>query len=307
MISVSTNVKDFWDSTDEQEVRLLYGAGFAAEQIVALSKRANYRLDGFLDRDISKHSHYYNGLIIYSPNDVKEKFKDKNIKIFITINDIFGAIRYIEKNLDNVSVYMGPYEYDLCSLNFGIVPLRNKLVKNKDFTIIANTCAGVRTYQLLGLEYQSPFVGIIIKPDEYLKLLQNLEKYLSYKLEFLRYEEWKFPSSYHTLCKLGDIEIKFIGRQDFEKVNNDWNNRVNRINWNNMFIYYENTHFKPSLDFYNKFLEIPYGTKLIMQRNCYLPVPHSINTPDHINIYDMNHLVELWFDLISFINREKEY
>ena len=311
MISISTNTFEFWNNKEENSALFIYGAGIISECIVELVKQANIKIDGFIDRDTNKHSHTFNGYKIYSPEELKSVYKNKNIKIFVAINDTWGAMYYLEKNFDNVKVYLQPIENDGCSdkssINFALAPLRNLCLKRKDFTLVANTCAGSRIYQMLNCEYESPFVAVIIKPDEYLKLCQNLKQYLSYPLEFIRYEEWMLTNKYHTLCKLGDIEIKFIGRQDFEKCKQDWINRVKRVNYDNLFFIYENTHYRPSIDFYDKFLEIPLGTKLILQRDVHLNCKHSISTVDYANLFNPTLIIEKWFRLTDFLNHDIEY
>ena len=308
MILLSTDVKEFWNNNQENTISLIYGVGVAAEFIIEMAEKALVKIDGFMDRDEQKHNHYFNGYNIYSPKTVNEKFKNNKVKIFVSINDTWGAMKYLETNLDIVAeVYLSPYEDNGCSINFGIAPLRNKLLKDKNFTLVANTCAASRIYQITGCEYMTPFVAIIIKPDDYLKICQNLKEYLNKELEFIRYEEWMLVGKYHTLCKLGDIEIKFIGRTDFEKVKTDWETRIKRMNYDNLFLIYENTHYRPSIDFYNKFLEIPYGKKLILQRDVHLFVKNSISTVDYANLFNPGFIIEKWFNLTGFLNHEVEY
>ena len=292
----------------------LYGAGVISECIVELVKQANIKIDGFIDRDVNKQSHYFNGYKIYSPEDIKNNFKDKKIKVYITINNTWSATNFLEQNFNNIEVYMPPIEdasvvgvQDEPSINKGLAPLRNLCLKRKDFTLIANTCAASRIYQMCDCEYETPCVAVIIKPDEYLKLCQKLKEYLKYELKFVRYEEWFLTNKYHTLCKLGDVEIKFIGRHDFEKCKNDWDNRVERINYENLFLIYENTHYRPTIDFYEKFLEIPYGTKLILQRDVHLSVKHTICTVDYANLFNPSFVIEKWFRLTDFLNHDAVY
>src|SRR5215216_531302 len=57
-------------------------------------------------------------------------------------------------------------------------------VKNRDFTIISNDCFGGMAYEELGLRYESPFVGLFILPEDYIRLLRNLKTWCTQPIRF---------------------------------------------------------------------------------------------------------------------------
>lgn len=48
---------------------------------------------------------------------------------------------------------------------------RNSKLKSKDFSIISNNCFAGIVYQHLGLQYNTPTIGLYFYPDEYIKFL----------------------------------------------------------------------------------------------------------------------------------------
>ena len=306
MINLSTNCNEFFENS-ENDLLMIYSAGTNAEIIVDLPKKANIQIECVIDNDIKKSNHFFNGIKILAPNDVENLYKNNKKKILVTSNRLLSCIHTIESNITNVSVYIPKQEVDLESFNAAIAPLRHKLLKTEDFTIIANTCDGTRIYQLLNCSYNTPFIGNIIKPNDFYKLCSNLKYYMKQELKFVRIEEWMYPNKPYVLCTLGDIEIKFISRVDFDDIKQKWDERVKRINYDNLFFIWEDFHYETSYDIYEKFLNIPYGKKLILQRGKQISgLKHSIYDPDK-SLFSPGYLVEKWFNLIGFINNEVEY
>ena len=93
------------------------------------------------------------------------------------IDDIFGAITTLEHFLDKAEVYIPNISVIGGSINTALAPVRNKLIKDKNITVIGNTCAAARIYHFTDIEYKSPFMSVIIKPEDYVKICTNLEKY----------------------------------------------------------------------------------------------------------------------------------
>ena len=118
-----------------------------------------------------------------------------------------------------------------------------KTLRNKDFTLISNDCWGGELYQYFDLAYSTPFVGLYVMAPCYLKLLKNPKYYLGLSLSFAKvskYEEveltrekgaHKFP-----VGVLDDIEIQFMHYKSEEEAKAKWERRVNRINWDNIFV-----------------------------------------------------------------------
>ena len=75
MISISTNVKDFWCNKDSASLLFLYGAGTNAEAAVELINKAGIKIEGFIDSNRAKEFHYFNKYQIFTPEYIKNTYK----------------------------------------------------------------------------------------------------------------------------------------------------------------------------------------------------------------------------------------
>lgn len=110
---------------------------------------------------------------------------------------------------------------------------REKL-KNKTFSIISDNCWGGQIYQELGIQYNTPFVGLFVYSPDYLKLLENLEYYLNLDLKFTN--ESKYGKFTYPIGMLEDIEIHFLHYSSESDAYEKWTKRKKRINFNNLFV-----------------------------------------------------------------------
>lgn len=126
-----------------------------------------------------------------------------------------------------------------------ISKIRNKNLKNKNFTIISNNCWGGWVYRRFGLAYLSPTIGLFIMPKDYLKFINNLKYYLfECDLSFIdpqcsRYKDTlqKNPLfGKYPIGKLDDIEICFLHYKDEKEAKEKWNRRTSRVNLDNLII-----------------------------------------------------------------------
>lgn len=110
-------------------------------------------------------------------------------------------------------------------------------LKNTKFCIIANNCLGSRIYQTLGRQYNTPFVGLLIRPPCFAKLAANFETYMAKELRFTK--ESKYPHHRNArrtnkpcpIGQLGDIEIQFIHYSSEEEAAKKWHRRKARIDY----------------------------------------------------------------------------
>ena len=109
-------------------------------------------------------------------------------------------------------------------------------LKNKNFSIISDDCWGGEIYKELQLPFQTPFVGVYINPEDYLKLLINLKDYLKEELIFVK-SDLIAPGKKNVfpIAMLKDVKINFMHYEDDIEAYEKWNRRVSRINWDNLF------------------------------------------------------------------------
>lgn len=109
-----------------------------------------------------------------------------------------------------------------------------KNIKNKDCSIISMNCVGGVVSHELGLRFNSPTVNLWFKPGDYIKFLNDLEYYLfecEIEIDKQYTEEYRYP-----VGKLDDIRIYFTHYKSFEYAKQKWNERLKRLNLDNIYI-----------------------------------------------------------------------
>lgn len=191
----------------------------------------------------------------------------------------------------------------------------NELIKNYNITIIANDRWGEMMYKYLGLMCQTPLIGTQILPTCYLKLLKNLRSYLESPLVFVEQSRYKLVNQAKQKQNFligvlkDEVEIQFPTAQDPSEVLANWNKRVTRINWDNLFIVYHDRHRtspEESIKFVAEFekLKFPYQVGFYHQE--YPEFNSAIFLPQAIS-YD----AKIWrnysqyFDVIAWFNQKQ--
>lgn len=173
---------------------------------------------------------------------------------------------------------------------------RRKL-KYTDFTIISNNCwAATSIYQPFGLKYNTPTVGLFIMDEDYIRMLENLEYYLSSSLKFITPSESKYYTkisdngskevTYPIALLGGDVEIHFLHYHSEEEAKTKWSRRCSRVNFNHLIV-------KMSLrdSGYNKdemctrFLRLKYSNKI-----CFVPDTVKVKSPALISTPELTRL-----------------
>ena len=104
-------------------------------------------------------------------------------------------------------------------------------LNNNDFSIIASNCNGTFLLHDLGMKFNSPFVNLWMKPDDFIKFLQNIQYYLECELSFV-----EVPDISYAVGLLDDVRIYFQHYSTKDDAKRKWVARSNRINFNNLFI-----------------------------------------------------------------------
>lgn len=103
-------------------------------------------------------------------------------------------------------------------------------LRNDNFSIITNTCIGGIMYHKLGKKFQSPTINLWFHDEDFFKMVHNLDYYFAQPLQFVKIGE-NYPTAY-----LGDIMIYFNHYHTEEEAAAKWNERVKRINKDNLFL-----------------------------------------------------------------------
>lgn len=103
-------------------------------------------------------------------------------------------------------------------------------IGDRGFALVSNNCWGNEAYSSLGRPYNTPFVGLFLFPECYLKLLRNLENYLTKKLVLTNFSRYfDTPRDYPVGHLDESIEIHFLHYRSEEEAMQKWERRSLRL------------------------------------------------------------------------------
>lgn len=108
-------------------------------------------------------------------------------------------------------------------------------IKESKLSIVSNNCWGGIVYNTLGLECISPFKNLFFTGEDYIKVLSDLEHYLSMNPEAAGWDDLYEDKKYPVLA-LGDVMLRCNHMKDHEEALKQWNTRRKRFNPNNIFV-----------------------------------------------------------------------
>jgi uncharacterized protein (DUF1919 family) len=170
-----------------------------------------------------------------------------------------------------------------------IIKKELEIIKDKNFVIISDNCWGAEVYQWYRRPYNSPFVGLGIYGDCYLKLLSDFDFYMGLELKFKPQTETKYPyickDSYYPMGLLGDIEIHFVHYSTEEDAKNKWERRTKRmleVTDKNDFFFKICDNWEAEIQHFKQFHELPFKNKV-----SFIPDNKKhFDNPAHIAVYE---------------------
>ena len=180
-----------------------------------------------------------------------------------------------------------------------------KAYQNLTFHIISNNCWGSQIYPFLGKPYLTPFVGLFFSPDDYIKLLENLDEILSIDPVFG--EPGQLDDRHYPVGILaGEITVHYLHYVDESDALEKWKRRLSRLS------------LKPE-GLVIKFDDHDGGTQSLFQRFHQLPFPKKISfskekmnfsnnyriRDEHLDLdgYQFFRVVEQYFDFFYFVTK----
>ena len=136
-------------------------------------------------------------------------------------------------------------------------------------SIIAISCWGGYSYHALGMEFASPFINMYVRPDDYIKLLNNFCYYIKQPLRFGRMHYDIFMKKEHPVALLDDVELYLNHYDNMEEAEEKWSNRIERMNMDNLFA----MMYTKDQIVLEKFDQIPFDKKV-----CFVPFKSSLQS-----------------------------
>lgn len=188
------------------------------------------------------------------------------------------------------------------------------LMEGVNFVIISNSCWGGAIYQWLKKPYNTPFVGLGIEPNDYLKLLSKFDYYMEFPLKFQTPVESINNENNYPIGFINDIKIHFTHYKTEEEAKEKWTKRTKRMleltNKDQYFFMISDSR-KATKNHFKEFHELPYRNKISFTiydySDLHLENHHKVNERDkkiknHIpNAVKLFKITFLYLDLFQWI------
>ena len=162
---------------------------------------------------------------------------------------------------------------------------KSKLI-NKSPSVIASNCNGALILHDLGLRFNSPFVNLWIKPKDYIKMLNDLERYLNAEFEEIHEEGTNYP-----IGRLLDINVYFQHYESFKEAVDTWNERKKRIDFDNLFILFTDRD-GCTIDDLKAFDRLQFENKIVFTNRAYPEIKSSFYIKGFEKMESVGHCFE---------------
>lgn len=180
--------------------------------------------------------------------------------------------------------------------NFCLKSQRQKLT-NKNFSVIASNCNGGCILHDLNVKFNSPFVNLWIKPKDFIKMLKNLQHYMSCELSFIQEKGIDYP-----VGVLDDVLVYFQHYKTEQEAQSKWESRVKRIDYSNLFVMFTDRDGCTESDL-KDFDQLPYKNKVV-----FVHKPHpEINSAFYIKGFEKEESVGICSRYRSLCSLKKYY
>ena len=185
----------------------------------------------------------------------------------------------------------------------GINARNRKKLNNEKITLIASNCNGCLMLHDLGVKFQSPFVNLFIRAEDFLRLLQNFDYYMSLELDFPENQTLEYPVAY-----LGDIRLDCVHYATKEEVVEKWNVRKARMDMSNCFIMFTDRD-GCSEEHLRAFDALPFERKVVFTHKPYPKIQSACYSPGFEKqgcVGNLNHyrgwFGEKYFDTFDYVS-----
>lgn len=104
--------------------------------------------------------------------------------------------------------------------------IRKNQIK-KQICIVTNNCYGTKYYHKNKLQYNSPFIGLFLYSECFIKLLENFKQYM--RIKPIKCTKSKYGDKKYPVLKIKDIEVHCIHDKDITETIEKWERRKKRL------------------------------------------------------------------------------
>ena len=173
-------------------------------------------------------------------------------------------------------------DWIVCIPGFALEKYR-KLQRSR-LSIFSMNCFGGMLSHTLGLPFLSPFVNLWLSEKNFIDLLRAPRAYMEKNFLFKEMARQPDLNFDYPVVALGDVIIYMNHYRSFDAAVEKWNERKQRINWENLFV----TMYTSDEKILQEFDALPYDKKV-----CFVPFKSDLNSAWFINPA-IKHGLEFW-------------
>jgi len=178
-------------------------------------------------------------------------------------------------------------------------------LRNKDFSLITNTCIGGIISHELHLQFLSPIVNCgIVDHYEFLNFCEHLDYYLTLPLNFVESGRSYPMAVLHG--EYGDVTVDFRHYHSQAEAKEKWEARIKRMRWDNLYVLMDGDNC--SDDQVAAFDNLPEERKVIITRKEYpeLKSVFAITRSDYVQgdilKYGLMKGSVRWFEVFDYVH-----
>ena len=210
----------------------------------------------------------------------KYKLLKFNPKLYLLVNDCAkslarfkaGCISLLHKPIA-VKNILSDKVRKKCRMCF-VAKKQQKELKNHHFSIISSSCNGGVITSELGEQFRTPTINLWFTAKDYIKLASDLKHYMSKDVLEVKNCFHNYP-----VGRVDDITVYFMHYHSFEEARNKWNERKERINYDNLFFMMAEKD-GCTKDKVREFDSLPYNNKVVFTYNSFPECSSAICVKD---------------------------
>lgn len=167
---------------------------------------------------------------------------------------------------------------------------------NSDVTFLVPNCIGGILFHDLGLQFRSPTVNLMMTQTDFVRFVLNLKDYLAQELEFFKHPEYACPCAH-----LADVDVHFTHYDTEEAAAKKWHERIDRINWDNLFVFCEERDGLTEQEM-RALSAVPAKGIVVFTANRYDDIPYALQIAEYQQAGEVGNILKR-----SYWNDSREY
>lgn len=167
---------------------------------------------------------------------------------------------------------------------------------NSDVTFLVPNCIGGILFHDLGLQFRSPTVNLMMTQTDFVRFVLNLKDYLTQELEFFKHSEYVCPCAH-----LADVDVHFTHYDTEEAAAKKWHERIDRINWDNLFVFCEERDGLTEQEM-RALSAVPAKGIVVFTANRYDDIPYALQIAEYQQAGEVGNILKR-----SYWNDSREY